>query len=594
MSLSSKIFFSVFLTTLILGGVLLLAAHSHVSNQSKERFVIRYSVFTKILSDALTRLDINTEALMYNAAKVVAAKDAEHGLLSTQTLKDMRSELSVTHIFVIDKLGNFIRSTNEDPELIPNAYSFCSDYRNMATGVSPVEATPIIHPQPEPKPYKFLFVPTNDLERIIEVGVRIDFIAKTLTEALGSDPNVISLSLYSPDGTSFGRFDSKHFDFSEEQVKLPSQFPNAFENEEHFKFYTKVTSSHPKCCQCDVSGVSRNGEYYYVLESNVSKNELVKEQTQTRNIFMVLMLLNLALALFFGRLISRRLVKNIETAVDKVRCIKKSKDMSNRIGLQGKDEVSFLTGEFDNLLDTLEKSQKRIVEAERLQTKIQFAREVAHNIKSPAKTIERVAPLLTGVPDKLRKVLYDAVHEISVLVMRLSLRGEPVHAEKDASHEDVECVSLSRCVGALIKEKQVEYNKSVSIKIEHQDLAQGDADFVLVDPVELKAMISNLTNNAIESYSTEGGTVKVITRSDEELCTLKIIDEGEGMPKEVLDRLGKSAVTYGKRDGQGVGFLHAFRVVGEWRGHISVNSVPNAGTQVTIVLPRVKQPTEEG
>jgi len=78
----------------------------------------------------------------------------------------MRDELSVTHIFVVDKAGNFIRSTNEDPHLIPNAYSFCQDYRKMVAGTSNVEATPIIHPQPEPKPYKFGFVPSQDRQRL--------------------------------------------------------------------------------------------------------------------------------------------------------------------------------------------------------------------------------------------------------------------------------------------------------------------------------------------------------------------------------------------------------------------------------------------
>jgi hypothetical protein len=172
------------------------------------------------MGDALTRLDGNTESLMLNAAKVVAERDAEHGLLSTSALSRMRDELSVTHIFVTDKKGNFIRSTNEDPTLIPNAFSFCPGYQNLVTGKSNMEATPIIPPQPEPKPYKFVFIPSLDHQRLLEVGTRVDFVAKTLTEALGSDSNIVSLSLFAPDGSPFGKFSSKGVEFTQDKLAL--------------------------------------------------------------------------------------------------------------------------------------------------------------------------------------------------------------------------------------------------------------------------------------------------------------------------------------------------------------------------------------
>ncbi|MBI4242507.1 MAG: HAMP domain-containing histidine kinase [Planctomycetes bacterium] len=592
MKFSKKIFSAVFLTTLIVGSTLMVAAHRYVSKQSEEQFIDRYSVFSKVLSDTLSRLDKNTEALMFNAAKAVAAKDAEYGLLSTETLKGMRSELSVTHIFVVNKFGNFIRSTNEDPKLIPNVYLFCEKYKNLIAGTSKVEATPIIHPQPEPNPFKFLLVPTYDLERLIEVGVRVDFIAKTLAEALGADTNVVSMSLYTPKGISLGRFDSNQVDFNEARLELPTQFPETVNDGSHFKFYTKVESSHPKCCQCDKSGTSEKGEYYYILESKVSKHELASVQATTRNIFILLMGINLGLALLFSRILSRRLVKNIETAAKKVRSIKEGGNLNERIRLGGQDEVTYLTGEFDRLLDTLRESQDKTVESEKALVKVQLAKEVAHNIKSPTTAIEMVLPMLTGVQDKFLKVLHDAVHEIKALSARLSWQADSLSSGLKAISQEREAVLLSDILEAVVHEKQVEYSTIPGVKIEYLGTENGDDAYVNVDLIELRALISNLINNAVESYPQEGGFVKVLGHNDSNFCIFQVIDEGMGIPRDVIDQIGKVKITQGKQNGKGIGLLHANRVVTEWGGHISVNSAPGIGTQVMVSLPKINNSTK--
>ena len=186
MTFARKIFIAVFLSTLFVGTSLIWGAHRYVQNRAEADFISRYTVFTRILGDTLTQLDTNTEALMMNAAQVVAAKDKEEGLLSTERLRALQAKLGITHLFVIDKNGKFLRSTNDDPAGIPNLFSFSPTYRNLLTGESEVEATPVIKPNPEPKPFKFLSIANHDKSRIIEVGVRVDFIGKTLAEAIRS------------------------------------------------------------------------------------------------------------------------------------------------------------------------------------------------------------------------------------------------------------------------------------------------------------------------------------------------------------------------------------------------------------------------
>ena len=581
MTFSRKIFISVFLTSLLLGSGLVWVAHRYVSKQSTDEFVNRYLSFSAVLGSTLSRLDTQTEALMLNAVKVIAEKDKAKGVLSTQELKALRDELNVTHIFVTDKGGNFIRSTNEDPRLIPNAFSFCPDYKDLIRGRDKSAATPIIFPQPEPKPYKFLFIPSHNRERLLEVGVRVDFVAKTLTEALGSDSSVQSLALFAPDGSSFGRFKSGEIEFNGQRIDPPKTFPSIADEGDRLKIYTKVTSSHPSCCQCDVSGTSKNGEYYYILESEISKQELKAIQATTKNIFLFLAYANIALAFLLSWIISRKLVRNIEKAVSKVRKIKSHGGFADRIGLNGKDEVAFLTQEFDHLLDSLEVSQRRMIEAEKTQVKIQMAKEVAHNIRSPIVAIEMMLPMLVKVPEKLQKVLKDSVKEIKALSSRL----QKMSSETQSFTEN-ECapVEISKLIETLLDEKRIEFSNHLGIEFRFEDQSLSSEVQVLADSVELKSVLSNLINNAVQSYPGKCGKVEIAVSESKGRCHIQVLDFGVGISENLKQKLGYEPVTI-KADGNGIGVFHAKRKLASWGGTLEISSEIGNGTSVIIKLP---------
>ncbi len=585
MSLSNKIFIAVFVTSIALGTALLWGALRYVNRQSDETFSSHYAVFSNVLGDTLTRLDANMESLMLNAAKVVKEQDAAHGgALGTDVLTKLRSQLSVTHIFVLDHLGNFIRSTNEDPKLIPNAFSFCPDYKNLYSKVDGVEATPVIHPMPEPKPFKFLYIPTYDRKRLLNIGVRVDFVAQTLTEALKADSNLISLALFSPVGQPLGRFKAKDVDYPEEAHALPDKFPVTVANDDSLSIYTKVASSHPKCCQCDVSKTSKDGEYYYILESKVSKKELAAMQAASRNIFLILMLINLLVAFALSRLIARRLVRNIESAVARVRKIKDSGNFDGRIELRGRDEVSFLTSEFDRLLDSLKNSQDKVLEADRARLKMQLARDVAHNIRSPILKAEGVLPYLKEVPEKFRQILCESVREIKALSERLNRQSDAIQTA-DASLEEIR---LGDFLEKMIEGKQVEYTSRPDVRISLKTTKDFSGATVYADPVEFQAVLSNLINNAVESYEDKSGEVSLKFDTSESECTVEISDKGKGIPELVLKVIGREEVTFGKPSGKGVGLYHAHRKVSEWGGRISIESRSRLGTSVKMTLPRTR------
>lgn len=584
MKFERKIFIAVFCTTLAIGSLLIWAAHRYSSERAQDEFISRYSVFTHVLADTLTRLDTDTEALMLNAAQVVAAKDASHGLLSTNELKSMSKSLGITHIFVVAKDGTFIRSTNEDPKSIPNLYSFCGEYRGILDGKYNQDATPVIKPRPEPKPFKFLYIPNATKTRIIEVGVRVDSIAKTLVEAIKADKNVLSMRLYSPDGRSFGQFSAEKVVFDDAIVPLPIHLPNIKDEKDGIHFFSKVTSSHPRCCQCDVAGTSKNGEYYYVLESKISKNELHAVQARMNMMYLLFALGNLIISFFVAKMLSRRLVKNIKIAVTRVREIKKLGSLGERVGLTGPDEVAFLTSEFDNLLDSLEASQKRLVEAEKAESKVQLARIVAHNIRSPIIAIEMMIPQMVMVPEKTLRILSNSVKEIRLLAEKLLSKPETVVIESSALGQMDDLVFLPILLEDIVGQKQIEYSKAKGIQFTLKSDPRVTDAFVKVNSAELRSILSNLINNAVESYGGNAGQVEVSLSVNDGTPSISIIDHGCGIPAEYIEDLGKKQVTFKGERGRGLGLVHAAAMIESWGGRIKFRSQVGRGTIATIYL----------
>lgn len=590
MKFERKIFLALFLSTFVIGSLLVWAGHRYATTRSQDEFIARYSVLNRVLADTLTRLDTSTEALMLNAAQVIADRESSKGLLSNEELRSMTDSLGVTHIFIVDKDGNFIRSTNEKPDLIPNLYSFCDGYRDLIEGGKSQDATPIIKPRPEPKPYKFLFIPNADKSRIVEVGVRVDSIAKTLVEAIKADKNVTSMTLFSPDGLSFGTFSAEKIDFSEVKSQLPTD-PNAVaDDSSEMRFYSKVSSSHPKCCQCDRSGTSKNGEYYYVLESRVSKDELNAIQARMNLTFVLLALGNTIVSIAIAKLLSWRLVRNIRKAVNRVRMIKESGSLQERIQLSGRDEVVYLTKEFDRLLDVLADSQEKLIEAEKAESKIQLARVVAHNIKSPITAIEMMIPQMDSIPERTRKVLSNSVKEIKQLAEKLRNKPDDIVSRSNLAWASTELVFLPLVIEEVVTQKQIEYGANAEIQFVNKLGEDKIGVFAKVCGIELRSILSNLINNSVESYRGSVGRIEVYLSYDDHTCSVAVKDYGCGIPEQYLKELGRRRITFKDESGRGLGIIHAFEMIAIWGGRIEIASKVGEGTTLMIHLKRSVSP----
>ncbi|MBV9575783.1 MAG: HAMP domain-containing histidine kinase, partial [Gammaproteobacteria bacterium] len=87
------------------------------------------------------------------------------------------------------------------------------------------------------------------------------------------------------------------------------------------------------------------------------------------------------------------------------------------------------------------------------------------------------------------------------------------------------------------------------------------------------------------------GNILISLSKNENYSVITIEDNGSGIPLDVLSKLGELGVTYGKRNGLGLGLFHAKQTVEKWNGKIDIQSLIHKGTTVKIYLP-VAQPPE--
>ena len=101
---------------------------------------------------------------------------------------------------------------------------------------------------------------------------------------------------------------------------------------------------------------------------------------------------------------------------------------------------------------------------------------------------------------------------------------------------------------------------------------------------QLEHVMGHLVQNALDA-TTDRGKVAVRLRRDDDVAVIEVTDSGVGMtPEFIRDRLFKPFQTT-KATGMGVGVYESAQYVTGLGGRILVDSSPDAGTRVRVVLP---------
>ena len=219
--------------------------------------------------------------------------------------------------------------------------------------------------------------------------------------------------------------------------------------------------------------------------------------------------------------------------------------------------------------------------AERVLAWGEMARQVAHEVKNPLTPIKLSIQHVRrawedGRTDFEEILLRNAtamlteIDRLAAIAQSFSRFGAPAGA--GVPLEPVRLDTVVEDVMAL-------YGGSVAaVRFTHR--VEPDLPPVVARAPELKEVLVNLLENA-RFASAEGDRVEVRVRRDDGCVVLEVVDEGAGIPEEVLPRIFEPQFST-RSTGSGLGLAIVQRLVRSWGAEIGVRSSEGEGTTATV------------
>ncbi len=121
--------------------------------------------------------------------------------------------------------------------------------------------------------------------------------------------------------------------------------------------------------------------------------------------------------------------------------------------------------------------------------------------------------------------------------------------------------------------------------IVYTEVWSDEPDYILNgEQHSLKQVFINLFKNAVESIDRTGKVHLTVSLTDEKV-SIRITDNGSGMPPENLKRIYEPFYTT-KENGTGLGLLISQKIIQDHGGALNITSESDKGTSAEVVLPK--------
>jgi signal transduction histidine kinase len=218
------------------------------------------------------------------------------------------------------------------------------------------------------------------------------------------------------------------------------------------------------------------------------------------------------------------------------------------------------------------------------------AADLAHDIRSPLAALDSAMEDVGGIPERKRVMIRTSLNRIRDIANNLLDRHRaqrPTEARVTGAERGV--FLLSDVIDSLVSEKREEFRSRQGIEL----YAKLDVDsyglFAIIEPSAFKRTLSNLINNGVEALG-RTGHVSVSLSSSVEGIAVRVQDNGKGIPRELIPRLGQIGETHDKAAGTGRGLHQARIAIESLDGRLAIDSEVGIGTTVTIRLPAAAPP----
>jgi signal transduction histidine kinase len=299
----------------------------------------------------------------------------------------------------------------------------------------------------------------------------------------------------------------------------------------------------------------------------------------------VLTLALLALVAGTGMLvsISRTLTRPIETLVGGTRALAQG-NFDYQLSEDGAEEIRELSRAFERMRIQLRRTQKELLDSERLATIGRMASSISHDLRHYLSAMYANAEFMSdgniSQPEREELMLevQTAVQGMTDLLESLLLftqTGRALHPEFESI-----ALMIQRAVSMVRS-----HPGSRDVKVTLTGLSSLEA---WVDSKKLGRAVYNLLLNACQAAKRGKGPPRVILslHEDDRSIGIKIADNGPGVPPDLRQKIFLPFVSEGRESGIGLGLTLAQQIAQEHGGRIDLDETSEGETVFTINLPK--------
>jgi signal transduction histidine kinase len=279
-------------------------------------------------------------------------------------------------------------------------------------------------------------------------------------------------------------------------------------------------------------------------------------------------------------LISHTFTRPLENLVAGVRALEQG-DYAYPLEARGGDEVAEVTGTFDRMRKNLQKTQRELLDAERLATIGRMASSISHDLRHSLAAVMANAEFLCessltpGQREDLYAEIRIAVNQMTDLIESL-LEFSRTRESLRPTYGDVRS-AVDRAVQGV--KAHPEFQR-IRIRISGDGSSEGWFDFKKLERVFL-----NLLLNACEVVPAESGKIDIGLQRRGESLEIRIQDNGPGIAEAVRERLFEPFVSHGKENGTGMGLTVVQKILQDHGGDVVVEQTSDSGTTFRISIP---------
>ncbi|OAH55953.1 MULTISPECIES: PAS domain-containing sensor histidine kinase [Bacillaceae] len=208
----------------------------------------------------------------------------------------------------------------------------------------------------------------------------------------------------------------------------------------------------------------------------------------------------------------------------------------------------------------------------------QLAAGIAHEIRNPLTTVKGLIQLLAQESNDnnfYNKIILKELDQVESIVTEFLMLANPYEEIKFAHH------NINEVLTEII---QFMWPEALLHKVEMNTTLGDSLPLVYCEPKQIKQVMINVFKNAIEAMPSGGSMYITTSLLLDGSVAIEVRDEGRGIPKEMIGRLGEPFYS-NKERGTGLGLMVSYKIIENHRGTIQIDSDNGNGTNIKIILP---------